>query len=489
MQNSQGVLQNMLVNNTKTGNQVLDYLLNFVILSFITYMFQNLKYVKKNFTYLYEKFFTCNNYEIIIEANSVVSNINSVTKTNKINYSKVFQAIIYYIKELKSNDIYTKRESDKPDQLFNMFIPDQYEPFLLSSEKNIQCVIKLTENNDTSKEHPDVQKKHSISIFSKDKNTTMADLEQFIDKCLVNHNIFIEIESIKEQYYFSFTNSEDNGTTLNFSEKIFKTNRKFNSVFFENKDKYIDNLKFFLENESWYEKKGIPYHYGILLHGTPGCGKTSIIKATLEYTKRHAIVIPLNRVKTCGELENIFFESEIKSKKIPTNRRIYIFEDIDCLGNNVVKDRELKDSESDLAKKNKSELDILFNLTDKVDFKKSINPEDELNLSCILNIFDGILETPGRIIILTSNYPEKIDKALLRPGRIDLNIELKKSSQINIFEILSSFYEVNISKVKEICGDNKFKDYILSPAEVMNICQNNVRCIDDAISQINYLCK
>ena len=99
MQNSQGVLQNMLVNNTKTCNQVFDYLINFVILSFITYMFQNLKYVKNFFTYLNEKFFTCNNYEIIIEANSVVSNTNSINKSNKISYSKVFQAIIYYIKD------------------------------------------------------------------------------------------------------------------------------------------------------------------------------------------------------------------------------------------------------------------------------------------------------------------------------------------------------------------------------------------------------
>jgi hypothetical protein len=43
---AQNLLQNMLVNNTKTGNQLLDYFLNFALLSFITYMFQNIKFVK-----------------------------------------------------------------------------------------------------------------------------------------------------------------------------------------------------------------------------------------------------------------------------------------------------------------------------------------------------------------------------------------------------------------------------------------------------------
>ena len=479
---AQNLLQNMLVNNTKTGNQLLDYFLNFALLSFITYMFQNIKFVKNFFIYLYEKIFTnSDNYEIIIEAQNVIHDKYGL-KTNKLIYSINFQAIIYYIKELKSNDIYIKREADKTDKtdkIFDMFVPDQYKPFCLSLEKNIQCIIKLTEDNDTSKESPESKKKHTITIFSKDKNTKMVDLEDFMNNCLIKYNKFIEKESIKDQYYFSY-NDADNDGTLNFSEKIFKTNRKFNSVFFENKDKFMNNLKFFLENESWYEKKGIPYHYGILLHGTPGCGKTSIIKAILEYTKRHAVVIPLNRVKTCGELENIFFKSEINSKKISTDKRIYIFEDIDCVCN-VIKERNTdNDNINDSEKIIKTELDLLFKLTDSTDFKKCNNPEDKLNLSCILNIFDGILETPGRIIILTSNYPDKIDKALLRPGRIDMNLELKKASSSIIKEILSEFYDDS----NEIINETDFIDYVLSPAEIMNICLKNINDINKCISCI-----
>ena len=114
-------------------------------------------------------------------------------------------------------------------------------------------------------------------------------------------------------------------------------------------------------------------------------------------------------------------------------------------------------------------------------------PDDELNLSFLLNVFDGILENPGRIIILTSNYPDKIDKALLRPGRVDVNIELKKASVSVIEEILVSFYDTNIEEIRKLCL-NKFKDYEITPAEVMNICQKNIFDIYNCINELSLFC-
>ena len=117
---------------------------------------------------------------------------------------------------------------------------------------------------------------------------------------------------------------------------------------------------------------------------------------------------------------------------------------------------------------------------DNIIIKENNIPSDKLTLSCLLNILDGILETPGRIIILTSNYPEKIDKALLRPGRIDMNIELKKASSLIIKQILSFFYDSSIENLKEV----SFKDYIITPAKVMNICLNNMNDIDNAVIEL-----
>ena len=472
MNNPSNILTNMLINNTRTGNQIYDYFINFIILSSITYFFQHLQEFNSYLFLIYEYFNKINNFEIIMEAESVIYDRAGI-KTNTMRYSKFFKSVTYYIKKLNSEEIYSKREPDKCERdnnsEFDFFIPDQDKPFFLNKE--IKCLIKMKEyvvNNSNNKEF---KKKHIIKVFSENKNIKIHDLELFLENCLKEYNEYIQKKTIKEQYYFCFKNAEENGDILNYTEKVFKTNRTFDTIFFENKDKFIENLDFFLKNDEWYNKKGIPYHYGILLHGSPGCGKTSIIKAILEYTKRHAFVIPLNRVKTCGELDSIFFKSDVNDKYIPIDKRIFIFEDIDCLCN-IVKDRGLINSDDDTQNpKIKTELDILCKLTEMTQ-KKPTNPEDELNLSGLLNAIDGILETPGRIIILTSNYPKKIDKALIRPGRIDMNIELKKASVIIMKEILQKFYEVSNDIIDELCGD-KLVDYQLTPAEIINICQMN----------------
>ena len=486
-------LKNMLINSTKTGNIFIDYLINIVMLSSITYFLQNIKFHIKNITIFSRRFFKPEHHvEIIIDTKSISVDRGGI-KLNRLYYSNNFQAITFFIKELNSTDVYSKREPEKNEKDNNpifsdMFIPDQYEEFLLDPIKSIKCIMSLKEFSEKTKENNiEINKIHSIKIFSNDKNTSIKDLELFIETCSNKYLKYIEQNSIKEQYYFCFQYSEDNGNTLYYSEKIFRTNRTFGTVFFENKDKYIKSLKFFIENESWYKKKGIPYHFGVLLHGTPGCGKTSIIKATLEYTKRNAVIIPLNRIKTCGEFESIFYDNKINDKSIPNEKRIYIFEDIDCLSD-IIKQRDEYDTHNKKKNQQKinSELEILSKLTD-IHCNKMNKPDDELNLSFLLNVFDGILENPGRIIILTSNYPDKIDKALLRPGRVDVNIELKKASVSVIEEILVSFYDTNIEEIRKLCL-NKFKDYEITPAEVMNICQKNIFDIYNCINELSLFC-
>ncbi len=464
------LFQYSILNNVKSGNQIVDYIMSIAIIYFINYFIKYSDGIKKNFLMGINRLFYGNNYvEIVVEAHTTTIERNG-QKLNKILYSKTFQAITYYIKKYKPNDIYSKREPDKNDNVFDFFIPDQSKPFLLEGTKELMCTMQFNEDIYESKEKMQMKRKHTIKIFSTNSDTTITDIENFIESAINEYNIYIENRSDVEQYYFSFINSDeyDGGYELNFSEKRFTTNRTFDTVFFENKLKFLENLSFFLNNKSWYIKKGIPYHLGILLHGHPGCGKTSIIKAILNYTGRNAIVVSLNRVKKCGELEKIFFDTEINKKNIQNDKRIYIFEDIDCISD-IVKERTESEIGSDsdfngLIKK-------ISDITAKEE-KKRYKYDDEINLSCLLNIFDGILEMPGRIIILTTNYPEKVDKALLRPGRIDLNVELKKASKSVINEILSYFYDVDIEKIRELT-EGQIEGDKYTPAEIINICQNN----------------
>jgi hypothetical protein len=88
---------------------------------------------------------------------------------------------------------------------------------------------------------------------------------------------------------------------------------------------------------------------------------------------------------------------------------------------------------------------------------------DAVTLSFLLNLLDGVLETPGRILVITSNFPEKLDRAFVRPGRIDVQIEFKHAGLEFVLDMVNKFYSIEYG-LKEIpvCLENVF-----TPAEIM----------------------
>jgi hypothetical protein len=91
--------------------------------------------------------------------------------------------------------------------------------------------------------------------------------------------------------------------------------------------------------------------------------------------------------------------------------------------------------------------------------------EDRITLDDILNLWDGIRETPGRILIISSNHYEKLDSAIRRPGRIDITLRLDNATRAVIGEMFAHFYgrEASPEDLAEIPSG------VYSPAEIVNI--------------------
>jgi hypothetical protein len=241
--------------------------------------------------------------------------------------------------------------------------------------------------------------------------------------------------------------------------KQFQTNRTFSNLFGEDVDIIRSRVRFFIENRSWYNKKGIPYTLGILLSGPPGTGKTSCIKCLANETNRHIVNINFNNDISKTQLENLFYNEMISVNNqatgqqekyvIPLDERIYVLEDVDCQSD-IVKDRSIDKNEENKEPENSSKIDLSF----------------------LLNLLDGVLETPGRIIIMTSNHPKVLDKALIRPGRIDIIAHLKKCSNKTIKEMIEFFYDIKLSE-EFIHKINNFKPFIITPAELSKIMFEN----------------
>ena len=392
----------------------------------------------------------------------------------------------------------------------NYYYINNEKPFEVTDK--ILCKLhKLEINNENVNSY-------SLELFSKELE--LSELKLFINdlKRRYTYEKNNKLDNLK--YYFDehhVTLMKNRNETIKFStapnEIVFKmtkfdTNKSLKNVFGNHLKLIKERMDLFINNPKWYVDKGIPYTLGILLHGPPGTGKTSIIKAIAKDTNRHIFNIKLYQDTTKSQIHNLFFNENVKVIKngqtetftIPLNDRIYVLEDVDCdnellLDRNfkIVKDHKIIKSnnyentfearfeEYDLYKKHYADFVNNDNLKTNND-NKLVNNDNEiqedtteqLTLSFILNILDGILETPGRILIMTTNYPEKLDKALIRPGRIDINLEVGYCDTMMIEEMFKFFYNEDLQLNNQEIKNN------ITPAQLNKILLDNFNDSENA---------
>ena len=328
----------------------------------------------------------------------------------------------------------------------------------------------------------------TIELFSYTKS--MQDLRAFLNKITHEYKIKIDNKLGGKMYYFNqhpmnapitmngrkdYTKLPNNSV---FTMKVFQTNRKFTNLFGPEIAVVRKRVEFFTKNRKWYDTKGIPYTLGLLLSGQAGAGKTSSIKCLANETKRHIININLNNDITKTQLENLFFNELIvvlnvstgQSEKyfIPLDQRIYVLEDIDAQSDLVMERSAKVTAVSDVP------CSIKIN-PDKPDTNSNDDSwmqSEKIDLSFLLNLLDGVLEIPGRIVIMTSNFPEKLDHALIRPGRIDVIANFTKCSHSTMIEMMEFFYDIVLTD-EEKEAILRTNEYAISPAEMSKVMFEN----------------
>ena len=167
----------------------------------------------------------------------------------------------------------------------------------------------------------------------------------------------------------------------------------------EVKSALVDDLEWFYRHRDWYERRGIPYRRGYLLSGPPGTGKTSLITALAGVFERPLFIVNLAAVRGDDDLLDAFWS-------VPP-RGILVMEDIDA----AQRDRT--------APAQRSRGDASDGAAESEEEEKGIS------LSGLLNVLDGIVAPDGRVVMMTTNHPDRLDPALIRPGRTDKHIELR----------------------------------------------------------------
>jgi ATP-dependent 26S proteasome regulatory subunit len=405
---------------------------------------------------------------------------------------KIEQKVVEGVKTIKSSITVTVRMNDSDNHLalaLMDFITNNKNTsrvsfknrgFVLNEQTDIQITPDIfaimrktsddalqTETASTASTPPPITQVVEIYSYTK----TVDELRTFMDDVKTRYLMMQKNKLGNNKYFFNMVNKPAIKTqeghkdfsrapfNMSFTMKRFQTNRKFSNLFGGDINTIRDRVNFFVNNRDWYDEKGIPYTLGLLLSGKPGTGKTSTIKCLANETNRHIFNINFNNDITKVQLENLFFNEHVVIEGgqdaicIPLDQRIYVFEDIDCQ-----------------------------NAVDCI--SRSVEHQThQLDLSFLLNLFDGVLEMPGRIIIMTSNNPERLDHALIRPGRIDIVANYSNCTNQTIIEMTEFFYNCKLD-TKDCEKINGIQSLLYTPAEVSKILFENFGNKDGAIDSL-----
>jgi len=291
-------------------------------------------------------------------------------------------------------------------------------------------------------------------------------IEQFLSKCLDEYEQSILDSTRNKLYHFIYQGYDTDRDKTEYSVQILSDKNTETNTNFETFDTMVGDNKRILINDldrlhdlEYYKEKGLRRKKGYLFYGPPGCGKTSHVMAMANYDKRHVLEIPLSRVKTAQQFENILNLKEINGIPICKDHLIYLFDEIDI---------SLKSMEE---KKKISTKDKALD--------KFVGNVDTINLDTLLSRLDGIGSYQGMVIVATTNRKNNLPPALCRHGRLTpMLFDLLEKEKIE--EMIETYYKVKLTKSQRALIKGK-----KAPSELQYIFEINT--LDELLERIGRL--
>jgi len=404
------ILQNQAFNSIKTGNLIYDSLILIIVTKIIHYLTTNYYQFTNFWKFLSWK----TQYTMTIDKNKLYVGYDS-----KINI--LFDAIIWYISREDLIDnfegyAYTIKNSID-------LSPSKNTTVMISFQgQNIKVQNICYENKETSLSRRNEDNKYYLMYYGS-SNKFLTTFTNHVMSEYCDYRNKIEWKQ-KIHYYGEIGWIGYETSSLKTFDNLVMINKKREFIL-----KDLDN---FLKSFQEYKRKGVSWSRGYMLYGVPGCGKTSIISAISNKTCMDMYCIDLGSLSTDQELRACF-------RSIPKNS-IVVFEDVDSF--DIAKKRSIKDTVVDKDSK-----------------------AGKVTLSSLLNELDGITNSHGRIVIMTTNCINNIDEALLRPGRIDVKMEFCKAS----LEEVQMCCKLYTGKVQELSSKIDGKYTIAEICNMINL--------------------
>ena len=331
------------------------------------------------------------------------------------NSNKIYIDFINYLYE-KFTDNTKGCKIDKTNNSYKLMIEEITNNELIDYHDGKKITISFIEKQTK-------EKNESNNLITKDiilkTDSTIQHLEEYLKTIIRSIN---STENKKINMYKLKKTGNGKNAYIEWFKNNFVTNKTMKNTIVSSEVQrlFYDDIVKFINNEKYYYDKGLPYKRGYLLYGEPGCGKTSVVKAVANDLKLPIFILDLNTITSNAELVSII--NDINFFIVPKQKYLLVFEDFDRT--NIFEG---------LSRRN----NYYYN-------SQRSNNKSKITQDCILNILDGIDESYGRIVIITTNDFETVNclKSLIRPGRIDAKINITYCNLDQVKKILRFYFEI-----------------------------------------------
>nr|POF00224.1 aaa-atpase [Quercus suber] len=320
--------------------------------------------------------------------------------------------------ELKSNQIYEAAkahlhtlisDSTKPKR-FKVSKEDRQTESTIDIIKDVEVIdyfreIKLKWKLRTEKGEYHYSPTKKYFELSFDKGYEMDVLDSYLDDIIDRYQRIQKEEKVVKIYTSTF-------------EKL--------AMNPEQKEMLKDDLDSFLRGKDLYKKVGKSWKRGYLLYGPPGTGKSSLIAAMANYLKFNIYDLNLTAALSNEDLRSILLST--------TDRSILVIEDVDCCTKFGDKEKRV------------------YTFTQ----------------SGLLNIMDGLWSSCGdeRIIVFTTNHKDRLDPAILRPGRMDVHVHMSYCTMDGFRLLASNYLEIEADHQLYRQIEGLLENAEVTPAEI-----------------------
>jgi hypothetical protein len=544
------VIQMELWSRFQTGNVLMDTMIRTLFLGLLVgFISSIMAVVKDDVLYpvagkvkdlVWNRYRGRRKYTVTLEGQSKMNSFMGEKYVFSVEFKAVLDAILMRKPKVRADDVrsliqFNNSADVKYDNVAEITKTEYSYSYILDQRSHVRVTDSLFARIEVEKKDPATNEKATKGLESKiyrielgSDTTTCEDIVKWIEETTSTYSSRRAEELNSKRYLAKFRGCDSEDGRAKWDTDVLTSNPSFDSLFFEGKDEIVNTIKRFLKEKEFYESVGKPWQLGINLSGPPGCGKTSFIRVVASMLNRNIKDISFSKIKTNKDFEEAIRCVEYEGKQLSPDKTIIVAEDIDCANMDVIRSRngssasnsecgsvcdDLHIGSGPSVEKNEASTTTVASLvnalaeTSRIEREQYVktakatkSEQDTLDLSTILNIMDGIQSSNGRIIILTTNHPEKIDSALLRPGRIDINIRLGELSVELIYDMCYHWYSKYSEFYKDIGILERFvngwndtcegyiNNNVLRPCIVHNILQKNGKNVEAALVDLRFAC-